>query len=99
MHMKRIALVALVAGAVAGCSQPAPIVDVQLPEQTAGRWTMQVLPPSGFGSSPDYLFLDTATGTVCVLELSDLATSHAAPSSMVGTLSVSAIGEKCKKLP
>lgn len=77
-------LVVASVAAVSGCAQsvPAPNVDVRLPENQVGRWTIQRMGKPEFGSE-QFIFLDTASGTVCVLTTADIAAATTSTDSQV----------------
>ena len=80
----------------AGCTQsaPAPKVDVKLPESQVGRWTIQRMGKPEFGSE-QFIFLDTSSGTVCVLTTVDIAAATTAIDSQVRKIKP----DECAVLP
>lgn len=94
MNQKLVAFVVCSIGVLSGCSQPAPNVDVQLPSTEVGRWTVQRTEKPEYGAE-QYIFLDTATGTVCALNLTDI--KSLGPS--LSDLPISTAANNCVKLP
>lgn len=94
MNLKLAALVLGSVGIISGCTQPAPRVDVQLPNTQVGRWTVERTVKPEY-TPEQYIFLDTATGTVCALELSEIKSGGYS----VSALDTATAAKNCVKLP
>lgn len=92
MVSKTLLIVASTVSLLIGCTPATPNVDVQLPSTEVGRWSIERTVKSEYGNEK-FIFLDTANGTVCVLETSDI--SGAAVFDEMGKIK----SKLCAKLP